>query len=66
MANLGLLRLVVRDQLGHFEVLLPTPATNVNVEVIYIVDERRILLCSRDHNRQEFLELRRVETEVPN
>ena len=50
--------------LGHFEVVSPPPATNRNVEMIYIVDERRILLCARDYDRGEFLELRRVESEA--
>jgi hypothetical protein len=51
--------------LGHFEAVPLTPATNLNVEIVYIIDEHRILLCARDDNRGEFLELRRVETEIP-
>jgi hypothetical protein len=51
--------------LGHFEAVpSPAPATNINIEVAYIVDNERIVLCARDHERKQFVELRRVETEA--
>jgi hypothetical protein len=48
--------------LGRFEV--PSVPTNSSVEVVYIIDQQQILLCARDYNRKQFVELRRVENEV--
>jgi hypothetical protein len=31
--------------------------------VVYVIDGQQILLCARDYNRQQFLELRRVDNE---
>lgn len=48
--------------LGHFEAVpWLAPRTNINIEVVYIVDDERILLCARDNERKQFVELRRVE-----
>lgn len=48
--------------LGGFEVVgIPT---NSGVEVVYIIDRQQILLCARDHERKQFVELRRVENET--
>ena len=51
--------------LGRFEAV-PQPAstTNNNLEVAYIVENQRILLCARDPGRRRFVELRRVESEA--
>jgi hypothetical protein len=48
--------------LGRFEV--PGIPTNSSVEVVYIIDHQQILLCARDYNRKQFVELRRVENEA--
>jgi HEAT repeats len=45
--------------LGRFEVAnIPT---NSSVEVACIIDHQQILLCARDYNRKQFVELRRVD-----
>jgi hypothetical protein len=62
----GLTQTSAKDHfLGHFEVMgIPTPLpTNLNIEVVYIIDGQEILLCARDYNRQQFLELHRVDNE---
>jgi len=38
--------------------------TNINIQVVYIVENERILLCARDYERKEFVELRRVEEDA--
>lgn len=62
----GVTQTTAKDHfLGHFEAVpWPTPPTNINIEVAYIVDNERILLCARDHERKQFVELRRVEKEA--
>jgi len=35
--------------------------TNSSVEVACIIDHQQILLCARDYNRKQFVELRRVD-----
>lgn len=48
--------------LGRFEVAgIPT---NTSVEVAYIIDHGRVLLCARAYERKQFVELRRVENEA--
>lgn len=50
--------------LGRFVAVPRTsPPTNINIQVVYIVDEERILLCARDCERKEFVAFRRVEDE---
>lgn len=45
--------------LGSFEA---TPTNSVTeVEIVFIVDQRQILLCARDYGRKQFVELRRME-----
>ena len=52
--------------LGLFEAVpWTTPPTNIDIQVVYIVDNDRILLCARDYGRKQFVELRRVEDEAP-
>jgi hypothetical protein len=49
--------------LGHFEVLGLPKSGRVNVSALCVVAEGRIVLCARDKNREEFLEIRRVGQE---
>jgi hypothetical protein len=49
--------------LGHFEVLNLPAADNLNVSTLCVVANGQIILCARDNQRNEFLEIRRVETE---
>jgi hypothetical protein len=62
----GLTQTSAKDHfLGHFEVVgLPSPSTNLNIEVVYIIDNQQVLLCARDYTRKQFLELRRVQNEA--
>lgn len=59
----GVTRTSTNDHfLGRFEVAnIPT---NSSVEVAYIIDHQQILLCARDYNRKQFVELRRVDNDV--
>jgi hypothetical protein len=50
--------------LGCFEVVGIPTNSSVEVEFVFIVDHRQILLCARDYRRKQFVELRRVENEV--
>jgi hypothetical protein len=45
--------------LGSFEAIPTNSATEI--EIVFIVDQQRILLCARDYGRKQFVELRRVE-----
>lgn len=61
----GLSKTTTNDHfLGRFEAIVPSPATDLSFEVVYIIDHQQILLCARDYNRKQFVELRRVETEA--
>jgi hypothetical protein len=47
--------------LGRFEVVGTPTNSSAEVEFVFIVDHRQILLCARDYSRKQFVELRRVE-----
>jgi hypothetical protein len=48
--------------LGQFETLgLDLPPTNVNVSLLCVIADQQIILCARDNNSNEFLEIRRVK-----
>lgn len=49
--------------LGHFEVLGLLESGSVNVSTLCLLVDGQIVLCARDNNREEFLEIRRVEEE---
>lgn len=49
--------------LGHFEVLDLPASDNLNVSTLCVVANGQIILCARDNHRDEFLKMRRVETE---
>jgi hypothetical protein len=51
--------------LGQFEVTgVPSPPTNVEVQVVCVIVDHQILLCARDMTRKLFLEVRRLGTEA--
>jgi len=51
--------------LGQFEVVgIPSPPTNVDVQVVCVIADQQIVLCARDHTRKLFLEVRRLKDEA--
>jgi hypothetical protein len=47
--------------LGEFQVLgVSPPPTNANVSVLCVVADGQIVLCARDNNDHQFLEIRRI------
>jgi hypothetical protein len=50
--------------LGHFEVLDLPASDNLNVGIVCVIVDGKIVLCAKDYHRDEFLEFRRVETQA--
>lgn len=50
--------------LGCFEVTGIPTNSSAEIEIVFIVDQRQILLCARDYNRKQFVELRRAANAV--
>jgi hypothetical protein len=62
----GTSQTTVREHfLGQFEVMgIPSPPTNADVQVVFVIADHQIVLCARDQTRKVFLEARKLENEA--